>query len=128
MQTYTDSLRGYAADILARDGCRCRYCDLDGTVSFSNWLALSEDHLLRKGHPNRDRVEFIAASCQFCNTAANRYFEQATARGESFEGLTPDELVARRQLKVQKTRYAYRHFWDENVAPKCRGWKRANAE
>ncbi|HZL26505.1 MAG TPA: hypothetical protein VFC39_08250 [Acidobacteriaceae bacterium] len=117
MPSYTDSLRGYAAKVLARDGHRCRFCGLDGTASFDNWLALSWDHLLPKGHPHRDNPEFIVAACNFCNTADNRYLEKVVALGYSFDGKSPDELIARRLVEVQKTRDAYRRFWEENVAP-----------
>jgi hypothetical protein len=120
MRSYTDSLRGYASKILARDGYRCRYCGLDGTASFSNWLALSEDHLLPKGHPNRNKEEFRVASCQFCNAADNRYLEKAMVRGDSFEGLTPEALVALRMVVVQKTRDEYRRYWEQNIAPRSK--------
>jgi len=118
MTSYTDSLRGYATEILARDSFRCRYCGLDGTVPFSNWLALSQDHLLPPGHRCRDDKKFIVASCQFCNTAANRYFQQAATRGENFDNKTPEELVALRLPRVLETRNAYLRYWEENVRPK----------
>jgi hypothetical protein len=118
MPSYTDALRGYAARILARDNYRCRYCGLDGTASFSNWLALSEDHLLPKGHVYRNREEFRVACCQFCNVAGNRYLEQAVAAGVNFDGRTANDLVAMRLLTVQKTRDDYRRYWEENVAPR----------
>lgn len=115
MPTYTDALRGYAARILARDGYRCRYCGLDGRDSFSNWLALSEDHLLPRTHPDRNTEEYRVTCCQFCNVAGNRYLEQAVASGVSFIGKTPDELIAMRLPTVQNTRDAYRKFWEETV-------------
>jgi hypothetical protein len=113
---YTDALRGYAAKILARDNYTCRYCGLDGRASFSNWLALSEDHLLPKGHPQRNDEAYRVACCLFCNIAGNRYLEQTVAKGDSFDGKTPEELIARRLPTVQRTRDAYRQFWKENVA------------
>jgi len=128
MPTYTDSLRGYARKILARDGYRCRYCGLDGTASFSNWLALSEDHLLPKGHPNRNREEYRVACCQFCNVAGNRYLDQAMATGVGFDGRSPDELVAMRLPTVQKTRDLYRRYWEETVAPKRGGSTEASVD
>ncbi|MCC6867661.1 MAG: HNH endonuclease [Burkholderiales bacterium] len=115
MPTYTDALRGYAAKILARDNYTCRYCGLDGRQSFSNWLTLSEDHLLPKGHPKRNDAAFRVACCQFCNVAGNRYLDQAAANGVNFEDKTPEELVALRLPVVQKTRDAYRQFWEESV-------------
>ena len=52
MPKFTDALRGYAFETLKRDGFKCRYSGHDGTASFANWFALSEDHLLPKDHPN----------------------------------------------------------------------------
>ena len=56
MPGFTDALRGYAFPVHQRDGFKCRYCGLDGTQSFANWLSLSWDHLLPKDHPNRDNL------------------------------------------------------------------------
>jgi hypothetical protein len=117
MPTFTDALRGYAFEILKRDGFRCRYCGLDGAASFTNWLMLSWDHLLPKGHPDRDNPEYIVAACFFCNVADNRYFDQADARGLAFVGLSQKELVQQRLPYVQRTRASYREFWERNVAP-----------
>ena len=54
----------------------------------------------------------------FCNTADNRYFDMAERRGVSFEGLSPDQLVAQRLPYVEATRQSYREFWEANVAPR----------
>jgi hypothetical protein len=89
MPGFGDALRGYAFPAHERDSFRCRYCGLDGRASFSNWLALSWDHLLPKGSRNRDNPDFIVTACMFCNTADNRYFEMAERRGLTLEGLTP---------------------------------------
>jgi hypothetical protein len=102
---------------MKRDHFRCRYCDLDGASSFTNWLSLSGDHLLPKGHANRDNPEFIVTACSFCNWADNRYFSHAKARGLSFDGLSPNELVEQRLRYVERVRSAYREFWEQNVAP-----------
>lgn len=115
MPGFTDALRGYAFEVHKRDGFRCRYCGLDGKESFANWLSLSWDHLLPKGNPNRDNPEYIVTACMFCNTADNRYFDQAEKRGIRFDGLTPDELIAQRLPYVEKTRNSYREFWAEQV-------------
>ena len=112
---FNDSLRGYAFEVLKRDGFKCRYCGLDGTESFDAWLALSWDHLLPKGHPERDNPKFIVAACSFCNTADNRYFDLAKKRGIRFEDLSPGELVEQRKPFVLKTRDSYREFWSEHV-------------
>lgn len=115
MAKFDDALRGYAHDVLKRDGFRCRYCGLDGKALFSNWLALSLDHLLPRGHPLRDDARFTVAACTFCNAADNRYFDLAASRGLAFEGLSPEELVARRSEYVLRTRAKYRQFWEANV-------------
>jgi hypothetical protein len=117
MSSFADaSLRGYAHTVLKRDNFICRYCGLDGKRSFANWLALSWDHLLPKGHPNRDNPDYIVAACNFCNTADNHFFELAAERGVSFDGLTQDKLVRQRLPYVQKTRGDYYEFWKENVS------------
>lgn len=110
-----DSLRGYAYAIHQRDHFRCRYFGIDGTKSFDTWLTLSWDHLLPRGHPNRDHPDFIVTACSFCNTADNRYFDQAVKRGLQFDGLTPDELVEQRRAFVDATRNKYFEFWEQNV-------------
>jgi hypothetical protein len=120
MPTYTDALRGYAAKILARDNYTCRYCGLDGRASFSNWLALSEDHLLPKGHPKRNDEEYRVAACRSCNEADNHYLEKAAATGVDFDAMTPPELIERRRVAVLKTREQYQRFWEENVTLKSK--------
>jgi 5-methylcytosine-specific restriction endonuclease McrA len=115
MPGFTDALRGYALPIHRRDAFCCRYCGLDGTQSFANWLSLSWDHLLPKSHPNRDNPDYIVTACMFCNTADNRYFDLAAKRGLRLEGLTPDELVAQRLPYVEKTRDSYREFWADHI-------------
>jgi hypothetical protein len=118
MAGFSDALRGYAFPVHQRDQFKCRYCGLDGKLSFANWLSLSWDHLLPKGSTNRDNLDYIVTACMFCNTADNRYFDQAEKRGLVFEGLTPDELVAQRLNYVEKTRESYRAFWEDQVRPK----------
>src|SRR5260221_7462546 len=115
MSSFTDSLRGYGFQIHRRDNFKCRYCGADGTKSFETWLTLSCDHLLPKGHPNRENRDYIVTACMFCNTADNHYFEQAIKRGLNFDGLTPDELVEQRLRFVQDVRQKYRTFWEANV-------------
>jgi 5-methylcytosine-specific restriction endonuclease McrA len=115
MANQTDALRGYAFQVHKRDSFKCRYCGLDGTQSFDTWLALSLDHLLPKGHPQRDHQDYMVTACQFCNTADNRYFDFAEKRGLKFDELTPDELVAQRLPYVKLARQKYRIFWEKNV-------------
>ena len=115
MRKFTYALRGYAFAVLRRDGFRCRYCGLDGTRSFSAWLSLSWDHLLPRGHANRDDPTFIVASCVFCYAAGNRYFDHAEKPGLPFDDLTPEQLVEQRRPYVEATRAEYRDFWNANV-------------
>lgn len=115
MPKFDDALRGYAFETMKRDGFRCRYCGLDGTDSFSNWLALSEDHLLPKDHPDRNNREYIVCACNFCNTADNRFFDQAATRGLRFVGMSPEDLVEQRRAYVERTRASYREFWEVHV-------------
>lgn len=115
MPKYGDALRGYAHEIHQRDNFTCRYCGLDGRSSFPAWLTLSWDHLLPKGHHQRDNPEYIVTACIFCNTADNHYFGQAIKRGLSFDGLSPAELVAQRLPFVKRTRDQYQAFWEAHV-------------
>jgi hypothetical protein len=117
MPGFTDALRGYAYPVHKRDGFKCRYCGLDGTVSFGAWLSLSWDHLLPKGHAERDHLEYIVTACLFCNTADNRYFDMLARRGLTLDGLSPEQLVEQRRPYVEATRRAYEEFWTDNVAP-----------
>ena len=116
MSKHTDSLRGYAFEIMKRDGFTCRYCGLNGTQNYDAWLSMSWDHLLPKGHPERDNPEYIVAACNFCNTADNRYFDNAANRGISFDGLSQSQLVEQRKTYVEATREKYNEFWIENVS------------
>jgi hypothetical protein len=115
MVKYTDALRGYAFKVHRRDGFTCRYCGVNGTTSYDTWLTLSWDHLLPKGHPERDNPDYIVTSCNFCNVADNHYFEHAAKRGLQFDGLTPDQLVEQRRPYVMATRLSYQKFWEEYV-------------
>ena len=115
MPRSTDSLRGYAFEIHRRDGFRCVYCGVDGTTSFDTWLTLSWDHLLPKGHPQRDNSVYIVTACNFCNTADNRYFDLAMKRGLKFDGLTPDQLIEQPKPYVMATRQSYKEFWEEHI-------------
>ena len=74
MPNFNDALRGYAFIIHMRDGFRCAYCGLDGTESFVNWLTLTQDHLLPKGHRERENKEYIVTACHFCNNGRQSLF------------------------------------------------------
>ena len=79
---------------------------------------VSLDHLLPKGHPDRDKPEYIVTACMFCNTADNHYFLHAEKRRIVFDGKTPEELVEQRRPYVEATRQKYEQFWRESVHPK----------
>ena len=112
MEKFTDALRGYAYEVHKRDNFTCRFCGINGTKSFDTWLTLSWDHLLPKGHPDRDNPDFIVTACNFCNTADNRYFDNAEKRGLKFENMNQDQLVAQRLPYVKRTRQKYLGFWE----------------
>lgn len=114
MAKFTDSLRGYGFKIHERDGFRCQFCGLDGST-WPNWLSLSVDHLLPKGHPSRDEDNFIVTACMFCNTADNQYFRHAKRRGVKFDGMAPEQLVEQRKPYVLGVRAEYKEFWSQNV-------------
>ncbi len=115
MKKFTDALRGYAYEIHQRDNFKCRYCGADGRRSFDTWLTLSWDHLLPKGHPNRDNFDYIVTACNFCNTADNHFFEHAEARGLRFDNMSAEQLIAQRLLYVERTRQGYREFWEKRI-------------
>lgn len=115
MASFTDSLRGYAFPVHKRDKFTCVYCGVDGSQSFANWLALSLDHLLPQGHPQREDQEYMVTACMFCNVADNQYFAQAAERGITFDDKTRADLVAQRRPYVLRTRESYRQFWEKNV-------------
>ncbi len=104
---FSDALRGYAHPVLQRDDFTCVYCGLDGRV-WPNWLYLSWDHLVPKGYPLRNDKRYIVAACRFCNGACNRTTFWS-------EGMTPDEVVAKKRAAISVVREDYRHFWDEKV-------------
>lgn len=115
MAKFTDALRGYAFEIMKREQFVCCYCGLDGKECFQNWLQMTWEHLLPKGHPDRDDPRFITCACNFCNVADNRYFDQTQKRGIELDGLTPAELIGLRKEYVYRTRNAYHEFWLEQV-------------
>ena len=100
----------YGQSILEKDDFVCRYCVLDGEI-WPNWLYLSQDHLLPRGHPERDNPNYIVAACLSCNTLRNR------ARYD-VEGKTVNELVEQKRRVVLQRRSEYENFWKETVRPK----------
>ena len=112
---YDDALRGYAFAIHKRDGFKCVYWGLDGKESFPNWLSLSQDHLLPKGHPDKEKQDFIVTACQFCNTADNHYFERESSKGNLFVDQTPEKLIQKRKVGIELSRSRYLQFYKKNV-------------
>ena len=106
---FNDALRGYAHPVIRRDGFRCVYCGLDGTSALSNWLHLSWDHLLPKGHSSRDDERFLVAACRFCNEVHNR-------TASDVNGKTAEQIVALKKEAVLVRRAEYREFWENEVA------------
>jgi hypothetical protein len=102
---FGDSLRGYSFATHQRDGFRCIYCGWDGST-WPNWLYLCQDHLRPKAHPQRNDPAYIVTACQFCNFACNR---------QSFEGESPEEIVAAKKEAIERVRESYRDFWEANV-------------
>ncbi len=115
MKKFDDSLRGYSYETHDTDKFKCRYCGIDGTKSFDTWLTLSLEHLLPKGHTDRDKPEFMVTSCNFCNTAENRFFDKANELGLQFHNMTQEQLIAQRRPFVMQTRQDYKKFWVEYV-------------
>ena len=111
---FTDALRGYAFEVLQRDGFRCRSSGWDGSL-WPNWLFLSWDRLLPLGHPQWDNPEFIVAVCRFCKEACNRTIWEV-------DGRTPDQLVAQKRPTVLTRRDVYDAFWrtPEILGPRTR--------
>lgn len=107
MAQFEDALRGYAFDILKRDGFRCRYCGWDGS-QWPNWLYLSVDHLLPPGHPQRENLDYKVAACRFCNEAYNRTVYNV-------EGKTPEQLVEQKKPRILEKRAEYKSFFDQKV-------------
>lgn len=115
------SLTGYSTEIFKRDGYRCRYCGLDGSLSFSNWLSLCGDHLLDESHPQTEEEEYIVSSCQFCNGVNNRHFGRPEYKAFIGQGCpTPEQLVDFRKPFVEETREKYFAFWEANVRASAR--------
>ena len=110
---FSDALRGYAFEVHRRDGFRCVYCGLDGTV-WPNWLYLSLDHLLPHGHPDRDDPVFQVTACRFCNEARNRVVYVV-------EGRSPAEIVELKRGQVHAARAEYEAFWREHVVAESVG-------
>ena len=107
MRGYNDSLRGYSYDTHRRDGFVCAYCGLDGKI-WPNWLYLSREHLLPKGHPSRDDPEYIVTACVFCNELHNKTVFDVHGKDRS-------ALVEQKRPLVLERRSIYKAFWEKNV-------------
>ena len=54
--------------ILERDHFCCRYCGLDGNVSFENALVMSVDFVLPRARKGKKDPANLVACCRPCNT------------------------------------------------------------
>ncbi|MBI4547526.1 MAG: hypothetical protein HY707_06090 [Ignavibacteriae bacterium] len=93
--------------ILARDGFKCVYCGLEGS-ELSHWLHLSVDHLLPKGHANRENPEFVVTACRFCNGTRNRTLFDVNGKPRK-------ELIDQKRPVVLERRKQYEDYWNQKV-------------
>ncbi len=54
--------------ILERDGYVCRYCGLDGSVSFENAMIMRVDFVVPRARKGKKTAENLVACCIPCNT------------------------------------------------------------
>lgn len=54
--------------ILERDDYVCRYCGLDGRVSFENALMMRVDFIMPRAHKGKKEPGNLVACCTPCNT------------------------------------------------------------
>lgn len=111
----SSSLQDYGHKVHIQHNFVCQYCGLDGKKSFENWLTLTVDHLLPKGHPKRNDIEFMVTACSFCNVADNHYFEREENQDIRTQDLSRTELIKRRKEVIHKVRQEHKEFWDKNV-------------
>lgn len=83
--------------IFRRDLWTCQYCDLDGGTSFAAWRSLSLDHLLPRGHRQRELAEFIVTACQPCNTMLNCFPHSLETPSMTFSTSDASVLVLKRK-------------------------------
>jgi 5-methylcytosine-specific restriction endonuclease McrA len=88
-------------EIYARDGFKCRYCDLDGTT-FPAWEFLQIDHFKPRWKGGTDNPKNLITACIRCNQING---------GQDF----PDVPTARATLK--KIWADMRTHWETNVRP-----------
>ena len=69
--------------ILERDQYLCQYCELDGTASFENALAMSVDFIVPRARKGKRDPRNLVACCRSCNmikgTRVYRSFDEAKA-------------------------------------------------
>ncbi len=107
MPVYGDALHAYAHAALWRDGFGCRYYGLDGRV-WPHCLYLSWDHLLPKGHSERDDPGYVAAARRFCHEFAKPTTWDVAVK-------SPHEFVAQEKPVVLAVRAGYRVFRESEV-------------
>ena len=92
--------------ILERDHFCCRYCGLDGNVSFENALVMSVDFVVPRARKGKKDPANLVACCRPCNMI------KGTRVYKSFEDAKKYVLEQREQM---------RHGWEANrVRPTAR--------
>lgn len=102
--------------VYKRDQWVCRYCGLDGKQSFGAWQSLSWDHLLPRGHQQRDAVEFIVTACAPCNMMLSRYSAPAALVAGVVDPSVASELVSGRFEFLKPRLEERRAYWRRAVA------------
>jgi 5-methylcytosine-specific restriction endonuclease McrA len=80
-------------EILERDQYRCRYCGLDGNLSFENALAMSVDFVKPRSRKGKKDPANLVACCRTCNTIKGKKVY------ESFEAARTHVLGRREELR-----------------------------
>jgi 5-methylcytosine-specific restriction endonuclease McrA len=84
---------GEGRKILERDGYVCRYCGLDGRVSFENALAMRVDFVIPRARKGKKDANNLVACCSPCNTI------KGTQVYASFDEAKTHVLARREELR-----------------------------
>ena len=108
--------------VYKRDLWTCQYCGLDGKASFAAWQALTWDHLLPRGHHQRDVLEFIVTSCASCNTMLSRYVLSEDLPPGDLDSTAKSMLLEARHTFLKPRLLQRRTYWQSVVAsPQSQG-------
>jgi len=91
--------------VLERDHYTCRYCGLDGTSVFENYLIMTVDFVhprIRKGAKN---PENLVCACRPCNTIKGHRIFRDVEEAKAF---------------ILKKREELRTRWESEIKPKSR--------